>query len=404
MTDSSALVDHLFRREAGKIVAGLTRSLGASHLDLAEEAVQDAMIKALQVWPFRGIPANPSGWLTMVARNSALDRLRRDARVRFGDVPDIIAPVHPSVELDDQLALMFLCCHPGLSQDSQLALTLKSVCGFSVREIARAMLSQEAAIAQRLVRAKRQIREERFQFEIPSGRELGRRLDSVLRVVYLLFNEGYSASNGDSLLRADLCQEAVRLATIIADNAGTGRPESHALLALLLFQSARCHTRTAEDGRLLPLDEQDSRLWDSRLIALGVRRLDMASGGGTLSRYHIEAEIASLHATAGPTDWPRIRDLYDTLYEMEPSPVIALNRAVALARVEGPERGLDALRAIEDHPMLRQYHLLPAVMAELWQQAGDPEKAERYYRTSLERPCSAPERSFLERRLAGVKR
>jgi RNA polymerase sigma-70 factor (ECF subfamily) len=404
MSGSRALVDHLFRREAGKIVAALTRSFGSSHLETAEEAVQDAMIKALQVWPFRGIPENPSAWLTLVARNSALDRLRRDARCRFGDVPDMIAPVHPSLELDDQLALIFLCCHPGLSQDSQLVLTLKSVCGFSVREIARAMLSQETAIAQRLVRAKRQIRDERIQFEIPPERELARRVDSVLRVVYLLFNEGYSASEGDNLLRADLCEEAVRLATLIAGNASTGRPESHALLALLLFQSARCHTRTAEDGRLLPLDEQDRRLWDSRLIALGVKRLDLASRGGTLSRYHVEAEIASIHATTEPTDWPRIRDLYDTLYEMEPSPVIALNRAVALARVEGPQRGLDALKAIEDHPMLRQYHLLPAVMAQLWQQAGDPRQAEQYYRKSLERPCSAPERSFLERRLAEVKR
>jgi RNA polymerase sigma-70 factor, ECF subfamily len=408
-SETETLVAHLFRHQAGRLTATLTRVLGSRYLDLAEDAVQDALITALQQWPFKGIPENPAGWLTLTAKNRAFDRLRREANLA-GKLAELerVWPHHMAAELpsnaklDDQLALIFMCCHPAISREAQAALTLKTVCGFSTAEIARAFLTQDSAIAQRLVRAKRQIREQDISIELPDANHLAQRLDAVLRVIYLLFNEGYGATRGDNLTRADLCEEAVRLGTLLTQHASTRCPAVHALLALLMLQAARLPVRLKADGLPALLAEQDRTLWDQRLIAGGLRHLAQAAAGTELTAYHLQAEIAAIHAVAvseSETDWQRLTRLYDELLVLEPTPIVTLNRAIALARWQGPLAGIRTLEVIETHPLLQGYYLLPATLAELWRQTGDTLRAAEYYRTALVCLCTTPERKFLETRL-----
>jgi RNA polymerase sigma-70 factor (ECF subfamily) len=400
-----ALVEHLFRHSAGQMVARLARWLGAARLDLAEEAVQDALLRALSTWPFRGVPAEPRGWLFQVARNRAVDLLRREASLRGKlDGYDGVLEESPAASAlgDDELAMMFMCCHPSLPPAARVALTLKTVGGFSVDEIAAAFLAESDAIAQRLVRAKRQIREQAIAIEIPAEDELGGRLDSVLDVLYLLFNEGYSAHGGPNLTRAELCGEAIRLAEILAGNPATDQPAVHALLALMLLQASRLPARVDVAGDILLLAEQDRGAWDQELIGRGLRHLDRAASGRTITAYHVEAAIAAAHAVAvndAATDWGYIVRLYDDLLAIKPSPVVELNRAIALAMAEGPTMGIAAIERIEQDPALARYYLLPAALGRLWFEAGDPERAARHFEEALIRPCSAPERRFLERQL-----
>jgi RNA polymerase sigma-70 factor, ECF subfamily len=400
-----ALVEHLFRHSAGHMVSRLARWLGAARLDLAEEAVQDALLRALATWPFRGVPAEPRGWLFQVARNRAVDLLRREASLR-GKLDGYDGGLEESPAAaalgDDELAMMFMCCHPSLPPAARVALTLKTVGGFSVDEIAAAFLAESDAIAQRLVRAKRQIREQAIAIEIPAEDELGGRLDSVLDVLYLLFNEGYSAHGGPNLTRAELCGEAIRLAEILAGNPATDQPAVHALLALMLLQASRLPARVDEAGDILLLAEQDRGAWDQELIGRGLGHLDRAALGPTITAYHVEAAIAAAHAVAvndAATDWGYIVQLYDDLLAIKPSPVVELNRAIAVAMADGPASGIAAIERIEQDPALARYYLLPAALGRLWLEAGDPERAARYFEEALICPCSAPERRFLERQL-----
>jgi RNA polymerase sigma-70 factor (ECF subfamily) len=409
LNDSALVVDHLFRHQSGRLVSTLTRIFGPRRLDLAEEVVQDALLKALEIWPFEGIPSNPSAWLIQVAKRRALDAIRREASLaeKIPELarafPDHSMPGSPHEFDDDQLSMMFLCCHPSLASDLRVALTLKTVAGFSVREIARAFLAQETTIAQRLVRGKRQIHEERIDFEMPSGQELRARLDSVLEVLYLLFNEGYSAHEGESLLRADLCDEAIRLADMLGSHPASDLPKTHALLALLLLHASRLPARVNAAGDLFLLRDQDRSLWNRELIAQGLRELDKSAVGDELTSYHLQAGIAAQHALASSydaTDWEDIADQYDQLYQMDPNPVIALNRAIALSRWKGPAAGLAALAQIEHHPALARYHLLPATLGELSNELGQQEKAAAYYKAALECACTEPERRLLQKRLS----
>ena len=405
------LVDHLFRHHSAKIVAALTRVFGSHNLQLAEDVVQDALIRALQVWPFQGIPDNPAGWLTQVAKHRALDLMRREAvwAEKQGELERLLpaASAQPSFQpdnewADEQLQLILMCCHPAIPHEMQLALTLKTACGFSVAEVARALLAQTEAIAKRIVRAKRLIREKSIVMEMPAHAALAERLNAVLQAVYLLFNEGYGATQGENLLRADLCAEAIRLGRLLVAHPRTNTSAVHALLALLLLQAARLPARTKAGGALALLAEQDRTLWDRRLIAAGMRHLGQAAAGETLTQYHLQAEIAALHVTAASeaaTDWQAIGALYDELYQLDPSPIVALNRAVAVAHWQGATAGLQLLAEIESHPALRHYHLLPAVLADLWRRAGDQQKAEGYYQQALACNCTAPERQFLQRQL-----
>lgn len=405
------LVDHLFRHHSAKIVASLTRVFGSHNLQLAEDVVQDALIRALQSWPFQGVPENPAAWLTQVAKNRAMDLIRRETvwsqkQAELERVlPQSTAEIFPaeSGETDDQLALILMCCHPAIPREAQLALTLKVACGFSVTEIARALLAQEEAIAKRIVRAKKQIRDRAITLDLPAPNQLPERLDAVSHVIYLLFNEGYSATQGENLLREDLCVEAIRLGQLLASHPRTNAPSVQALLALLMLQAARLPARIKAGGALALLAEQDRSLWNRRLIVAGLRHLGNAATGETLSRYHLQAEIAALHVAAAndaETDWQAIAALYEELYQLDASPIVLLNRAVAVARWQGAAAGIQLLAEIENHPSLRTYHLLPAVLADLWRQTGDGQKAASYYRKALDCNCTEPERQFLQQQLS----
>jgi RNA polymerase sigma-70 factor, ECF subfamily len=408
------LVDHLFRDRAGQMVAWLTRIFGPAHLELAEEVVQDALVKALQQWPYSGVPDNPAGWLFRVARNRALDALRRQRRRADVTAPAATFAAHDlpvdSAALDgpladDELRMVFLCCHPDLSRDARVALSLKTVCAFSVPEIARAFLVPQTTVAQRLVRARRQLRDSNATFELPSGTALMERLDSVLEVIYLLFNEGYAAHGGDDLVRLDLCREGLRLARFVADSRAIVAPPAHALAALIAFQAARLPARVDASGEIVLLEDQDRRLWDRRLVPLAFRHLEQSAAGNVMTAYHVQAAIAAAHASAPDaigTPWAAILRLYDDLLRINPSPVVALNRAVAVARVHGPAAALKAIAPLERDKAFADYYLLHAVKGRLLADHGNAEAALDAYRAALDRRCTEPERRFLKRRIEEI--
>jgi RNA polymerase sigma-70 factor (ECF subfamily) len=411
------LIDHLFRRQAGRMVAHLTRLLGPANLHIAEESVQDAMVRAMQMWPHTGVPENPAGWLFQVAHNAAIDAVRRG---RFLDrktdavVGELMRsastkPGDPDVEeqlRDDELRMILMCCHPTLSRDTSVALSLKTVGGFSVREIARAFLADEAAIAQRLVRAKRQIRDAGLTFEVPRGPDVHDRLDAMLDVIYFIFNEGYTAHEGDRLIRDDLCREALRLGLLVASSS-LSRPRIHALVALMAFQAARLPARVDETGDLILLEDQDRNLWDRSLIALGFRHFDLCIAGDRVSAYHVQAAIGATYARAAAeehVDWPRILELYDDLLARNPSPIIALNRAVAVAKVHGAAAALQAIEPLQADPKVRHYYLLLALRGHLFAATGSAAEAAACFRSALDCRCSEPERRFLRRKLLECER
>jgi len=394
------------------MVAHLARLFGPSHLDLAEETVQEAMLRALQTWPYQGVPENAAAWLFRVAHNIAIDAVRRNRLL--GEKTDAIVselthsaaavPDDPGLEeqlRDDELRMIFMCCHPEISRDASVALSLKTAGGFSVREIARAFLADDAAVAQRLVRAKRQIRDRRLTLDMPLGPELKRRLDSVLDVIYFMFNEGYAAHEGESLIRQELCLEALRLGRLVASSS-IAEPRVHALTALMALQAARLPARVDDAGDLILLEYQDRGRWDQQLIALGFHHFDRSIAGEDVSEYHVQAAIAATHARAADpqsVDWPLILGLYDQLLSINGSPVIALNRAVAVAKVHGPARALAALQPLESDPKLRDYYLLLAVRGHLLLELSRRGEAAACFQAALECPCSEPERRFLRRKL-----
>jgi RNA polymerase sigma-70 factor, ECF subfamily len=416
MADALALVDHLFRRQAGQMVATLTRTLGSRHLSLAEDAVQEALLTAMQQWPFRGVPDHPEAWLFQVARNRALDRLRhgkivldKEPAIRR-EIATVAAPAAapplkdelPALD-DDQLGLLFLTCHPSLPPDARVALALKLVGGFSVGEIARAFLAPETTIAQRLVRAKRSLRDDNVRFGMPEPEDLALRLDSVIDALYLMFNEGYAATSGNQLIRDDVAFEAIRLARMLATHPATACPRALALQALMLLHAARFPARIDDDGTLFLLRDQDRSKWDRALIAEGLLALDRSASGDSISPQHLEAGIAACHAAASSwddTDWPQIIELYGDLLALTGSPVVAVNRAIAISRVEGALSGLAALEAIDNRAALDRYPLLPAIQAELWREAGDLERAAACYQAALGLARSSPERRWLTSRLS----
>jgi RNA polymerase sigma factor (sigma-70 family) len=410
----SQLVEHLFRHESAKMVATLTRIFGIEHLTLAEDVVQEALGRALQTWPYRGIPENPSAWIMRASRNLALDVIRREKvfRGKEAEIARLIeaggssapeAVIFSENEIaDDRLRMMFVCCHPMIPPEAQVALALKTLCGFSVTEISRAFLTTEAAIAKRLTRAKQKIQEAHIPFEIPAGDELARRLDSVLHSLYLLFNEGYKASSGDKLVREELCQEAIQLTELLAQHRAGNQAKTHALLALMLLIVARTPAREDDQGNLLRLKEQDRTRWDQTMIARGMSHLRESAAGGEVSEYHLQAGIAACHATSvdyEATDWARILALYDRLMEFDDSPVVALNRAVAVANVDGPEAGLKAVRAIRDREKLGSYYLFYSVIGELEMRLNNREAAAEQFRKAFELAETKSERAFLLKRL-----
>ena len=406
--DIRARVDEIYRTESRRVLATLIRQLG--DFDIAEEAVHEAFVAAVEHWPSEGIPDNPRAWLVTAGRNKAIDRLRRRSKwdVALEDVAEQIenlaaegTPEDQGGVEDDRLRLIFTCCHPALAAEAQVALTLREVCGLTTEEIARAHLASPSTVAQRIVRAKAKIRDAKIPYEVPGRGELAERLDSVLRVIYLVFNEGYLASSGESLTRHDLSGEAIRLGRMLVEL--LPEPEAVGLLALMLLHEARRATRATASGDLVLLADQDRSLWNREQIAEGTALVEAALQTGRAGPYAIQAAIAALHAAAATpdaTDWAQIVALYDVLLRMEPSPVVELNRAVALAMRDGPLAGLAVVDGLLARGELVDYRFAHATRADLCRRMGRVEEARDAYRRALDLTQQASERRFLERRLA----
>jgi RNA polymerase sigma-70 factor (ECF subfamily) len=400
------VVEDVYRAESRQVLATLIRLLG--DFDLAEEALHEAFAAALQTWPRDGLPANPRAWLVSAGRFRAVDAMRRRSRFdaslvdlanRLDEVARANAPRDDEVE-DDQLRLIFTCCHPALASSTQVALTLREVCGLTTEEIASAFLTTPSTIAQRIVRGKAKIRDAGIPYQVPSAADLPNRLDSVLAIIYLVFNEGYSASSGSSLTRSDLSEEAIRLARLLAGLLPD--PEVIGLLALMLVQESRRAARTSPDGDIVLLEDQDRSLWDRAKITEASALVERAIASQRFGAYTIQAAIAGLHAaarTAAETDWSQMVVLYDVLARAEPSPIVELNRAVAVTMRDGPAAGLEIIDAILTRGELAEYHLAHAARADLCRRLGRKVEAREAYQRALALARQEPERRFLERRL-----
>jgi RNA polymerase sigma-70 factor (ECF subfamily) len=409
------LEEHLFRREAGRLVAILTGLLGIEHLALAEDVVQDAFCRALETWKFHGPPQNPSAWLLTTARRRALDVLRRrqTAHRYTGELRqklqsewtlahEVEAAFDPTTIGDSQLRTMFSCVHPDLPQETQVALMLHLLCGFSMDETAAAFLKNGPAMQKRLRRAKTQLAASREWLDLSAEAELSARLPAVLQALYLLFNEGYHGASDQSPVRAELCDEALRLVSLLLAHPLTNRAEVHALASLLHFLAARLPARLDERGNLILLMHQDRTRWDPSHLAEGERQLALSAAGTQLSPYHVEAAIASLHAMAPSlheTNWDAVVSLYETLARMQPSPVVSLNRAVAIAERDGPARGLEEIERIGDRKRLLRYPFYHAAVAEFEHRLGRVEKARTHFGRALRLARNAAEQRYLESRL-----
>ena len=371
-------IDHLFRHQAGQMVSVLARKFGVANIELIEDAVQDAMIAAMKKWPYAGVPENRSAWLIQVAKNRVIDQLRRENK--SDSLDEGLREIEDGTEIgvrfggelnEDQIRMIFACCHPAIPPDSQVALTLKIVGGFGVGEIARAYLAKDEAVAKMLTRAKQKL--QTVKLEIPAQKELGARLNSVLKVLYLIFNEGYSASKGSELIRRDLCFEAIRLTGILLEHPLTPMPKVHAVMALFLFQAARLSTRMDSQGDLLLLADQERSKWDKQLLALGLAHFSRSAAGEEFTDYHIEAEIASIHALApdfASTNWSRILECYDLLQERRSSPIVELNRVVAVGNIYDAETALIELKRLGENYMMTSFNLFHITHGYFLSEAG----------------------------------
>lgn len=407
-------IDHLFRREYGRLVATVTRVFGIHNLTLAEDVVQEAFCRAIEVWKFRGVPDNPSAWLMTTAKNCALDALRRERTARtyapeLGRLLDsewtrasvIDTQFGPNVIKDDLLRMMFSCCHPRLNPEAQVALILHILCGFSVDEISSAFVSGRAATEKRITRAKKVLATSKRLFDIRASKDFSARLPSVQTALYLLFNEGYHGASPKATTRAELCQESMRLVATLLQHSQGSTPETYALGALMCFNAARLPGKVDQEGNLTALFDQDRAKWDRALLDDGFRLLSQSANGTGLSSYHVEAAIASVHALASKTedtDWGAIVSLYNTLMSIEPSPIVALNRAIAIGQLEGPVRGLDELRTIANATRLSSYPFYVAAFGVFEMQTGRISEAREHFNKSFVLARSPMERNFLNQR------
>ena len=389
-----AIVAHFFRHEYGKTVAYLTKVFGAGRIEQVEDAVQDTLLKATKLWPYQGIPDNPSAWIIKVTRNKVIDLLRKDKRISHITLEQTMPGTETMEEPrlsgeinDDLLRMIFTCCDPVNSRESQIILTLKILCGFSKAEIASSLLKKEDAVAKAYTRAKQRLKSNAKAMEVPSGEALKSRLGMVLKIIYLLFNEGYSASEGDLLIKRNLCEEAIRLNQIILDHQHCQDSRSYALMALMYFHMARFESRAGVDGELLTLEMQDRSLWDQRMLDLGRRYFAMASQPREGSEYLIQAGMAALHALAPSyekTEWKELLKLYDLQLEFQSSPIVALNRVVVLNKVHGPNAALETLKKIPVSGYLANYNLYYAIKGELLAETGRQDEAVGYFKKALE--------------------
>lgn len=411
--------EHLFRRESGRMIAALTRIFGVHNLSLAEDVVQDAFCRAIEVWKVRGVPENPAAWLMATAKHRALDLVRGQGTARtfapevgrFLETEWTLAGVideafGPNTIRDEQLRMMFSCCHPRLPQESQLALILNILCGFGAAEIASAFLTGRAGIEKRLARGKKALAGARVLFDL-RDEEFVSRLSTVHQALYLLFNEGYHGASADAAVRVELCQEAMRLTALLREHAPAATPTTHALGALMCLHAARLPARIDSAGELSALEDQDRSKWDLRLVDEGLGLLERSAEGEEVSTFHLEGMIAAAHASArsvDETDWGLIVSLYDRLLEIDLSPVVALNRAIAVGQRDGPDQGLEAIRAIPDRERLSSYPFYPAAMGELELRRGHRDAAHQHFHSALGLARNDMERRFLEKRLRSCSR
>jgi len=404
-------VDHLFRRESGKMIAVLSRLLGLAQLDEAEDIVQDTLLQALNTWGFKGLPENPSAWLYHVAKNKAIDKTRREKNFRrikneYGHLLESEYTLHSTVDHffesntieDSQLQMIFACCHPSIPVDSQIALALKTLCGLSASEIAKAFLTSEETVSKRIYRAKEKIKSEKIQLEMPASIDLPARMDTVLHCVYLLFNEGYNSSHPERLIREELCEEAMRLTFMLTRNTSTNYSRANALLALFCFQASRFPARLDDNENIILLRQQDRRLWYRPLIEKGFEFM-LAAANKETSIYHIEAAIAYMHAAAysfEKTDWKSIYFLYGLLFEQQRNPIIALNKAIAALYSIGASAALQELKEIKG---LDNHYLYHTAIGEAYFESGAKEQARKYYETALSLTSSAAERALLRKKI-----
>ncbi|HEY6558537.1 MAG TPA: sigma-70 family RNA polymerase sigma factor [Polyangiaceae bacterium] len=410
-TPAAALPEHYFRREFGRLVSVLSRRFGVSRLELCEDAAQTALLRAVEAWSSSGVPHDRGAWLYRVAQNHVLDGLRRDKRSeryapdieREVTQPPVAQEVYLESEVeDDLLRLLFVCADPKIVPESQLVLALKTLCGFSTAEIALRLFQSEDAVHKRLQRARAKLREHAVELDTPRVEELMDRVPRVLQMLYLLFNEGYSSAQAERVIRRELCEEAIRLARLLAAHALSATPEAHALLSLMYFQAARFEARVDGAGEILLMDEQDRSLWDRELVELGVYYLHRAAVGERFSRYHAEAAIAAEHCLApsfAHTRWEEITRLYEMLERVAPSPLNTLNRAIALAAWKGPDAGLAVLEALDPPRWLAAYYLWDATLGELYRRRGDHEEAAARLSRALQSAPTLAEKSLIRRRL-----
>jgi len=419
-TNIYQLTDHLFRREAGKMIAVLAKIFGASNLETAEDVVQQTFMDAIDVWKFKGIPDNPSAWLFRVAKNKAIDFIRKNkysVQYDFSDNERILLTSEYTMAntmenlfkvetiKDDMLRMMFACCNPGISTESQIALILKTLCGFSTAEIAKAFLTSEDTISKRLYRAKEFFRQEKVRLEIPSSEELKHRTNAVLNSIYLLFNEGYNSTHSQQLIRNDLMAEAMLLCGLLAENKQTQLPEVFALMALICFHSARNESRLTAAGEVILLPQQDRRKWDRDLITEGNRYMNIAAFGTEISSYHIEAAIAFEHCIAESfekTNWRQILKLYEWLCSISPSPIAELNKVVAIMEAYGAEEALQATEQISDKEKIKSFYLYPALLGEIHARLNHPAEARKYFETAINLTQSENEKKVLQNKIASL--
>lgn len=408
-------IEHLFRYESAKLIAVLTKVFGPHNIELAEDVVQDTLIKAMHTWKMGTIPDNPTAWLFTAAKNKAIDIIRKEKRQKdfaasisfllkseytlSATVNNIISPGEID---DDLLRMMFTCCHPSLSTESQVALILKTLCGFSVSEIAKSFITSVDTIDKRLYRARQQFREGKISYEIPAGKELELRLDNVLTAIYLLFNEGYKSAQHGVLIRRELQDEAIRLCELLVKNKNTALPQVFAMLALMCVTAARNNARADSDGNILLLQQQDRALWNSQLIERGLSYMQQSAQGEAITAYHLEAMIACEYVLANSyelTNWEAILRYYDLLYQLKPSPVVALNRAVVISELRGPQAGIEAINSVSDMAALKNYYLLPAILGELHLKCGEIKLAREYFAKAISQTDNEAEKKLLGRKI-----
>ena len=416
---SRALVDHLFRYESGKMIAVLTSIFGIHNLELAEDVVQEAFLKATQTWKFDQLPQNPSGWLLQVAKNKAVDIIRRQQNFQQYSKELAYQLQHETEQAvdqffleeeihDSQLRLIFACCHPALKEEDQVSLTLKIISGFGIAEIARALVTNQAAIQKRIYRAKEFIKENKIQLEIPGGKELATRLETVHTVLYLLFNEGYNSLKADELIRQDLCAEAMRLCLLLSKHQIGNKPATHALLSLMCFHASRFDSRLDENNSIILLQNQDRTKWNKDLIGMGYKYLIESSHGNELSVYHIESAIAAEHCASPSfeeTNWNRMLQLYDLLLENKQTAMVILNRSIVLAQLKDPASAIMEILKIDNiEKLLDTQYIYSAVLGDLYMKSGDEIKAERYLTIAHDLTSSQAEKKLISEKIAGIKK